>query len=118
MNKLIKILGISVGIIFAATLILAIFQICPPSDLWPIPPWCKSEMQLPEDKIPTFPLISTSSYTLNFNVKVPENTPNHSVIYLEILGENGEGKGSIRMEKTGRNTWSLKENSDKYKNME
>jgi len=40
MNKLIKILGIVVGVIVLAILIMAIFQICPPSGPWPMPPWC------------------------------------------------------------------------------
>ena len=52
---------------------------------------------------------------LTFNVNVPENTPASSSIYLEMLGDNG---GSFKMEKTGRNVWSLKENLDKYKNKE
>ena len=41
MKKLIKILGIIVGIIVLVTLIMAIFSICPPKGPWPTPPWCK-----------------------------------------------------------------------------
>ncbi|OGE64531.1 hypothetical protein A3I48_02045 [Candidatus Daviesbacteria bacterium RIFCSPLOWO2_02_FULL_36_7] len=41
MKKLIKILGIVVGIIVLVTLIMAIFSICPPKGPWPTPPWCK-----------------------------------------------------------------------------
>ena len=41
MKKLIKILGIIVGIIVLVTLIMAIFSICPLKGPWPTPPWCK-----------------------------------------------------------------------------
>ena len=41
MKKLIKILGIIVGIIVLVTLIMAIFSICPPKGPWPTPLWCE-----------------------------------------------------------------------------
>src|SRR3989344_6219956 len=65
MKKLIKIIGIIVGIIVLVTLIMAIFSICPPKGPWPTPPWCEGGTQLPKIKMQALPSILRTAEKIN-----------------------------------------------------
>ncbi len=121
----------AVGLFVVATAVMFVFKACPPQGPWPTPPWCEGGIQMPKIKLPGSPSITSSEksvivpsapsqsaekpkskqlqpaapYTIAFTVQIPENTPSHTIIYLEIVGEWGR---NLKMEKKAGNIWYLK----------
>lgn len=51
MRTIVKIPLIIVGVFVAVIILTAVFRICPPQGLHPIPPWCEGGLQLPNTPI-------------------------------------------------------------------
>ncbi len=73
-----------------------------------------------QSQIPTSnPLQSeTSPYTIAFTVKVPENTPNHTVVYLQIIEGTDEWVRHLKMERIRENLWHFAANLKDFKGKE
>lgn len=142
---LILIAGI-IGLFIAATAVMFIFQWCPPQGPWSTPPWCKDWIQMPKVELPGLPSTTTLSevsvnapsvpsqpsekpksqqlqsatapYSIAFTVKVPENTPKHTVVYMQIIDGANEWVKAPKMEKISENTWYYKFDLKDFKNQD
>jgi len=135
-----KTIFIVLGTLVALLALMAVFKICPPQGPWPMPPWCDkggyqiripkisiSEFQIPSPGSPATsdqPIPKTTSeakssapFTIDFTVQVPENTPNHTIIYLQIV-EGLEWGRNLKMEKKVGDTWYLKADLRDFKDKE
>lgn len=101
---LVLILG---GLCVAGIAVMAAMDFCPPEGPWPAPPWCDGS----ESAFIPFSLDSSSEPEivdlLSFTVTVPANTPDHTVVYLELFDETGNPIGSYVMEKKSDVKWYL-----------
>jgi hypothetical protein len=86
--------------IAGATLVV-LKDICPPQGPWPQPPWCDGSEQ---SFFPSLPGVSETKFSLT--VTVPENTPEHSVIYIELF-DDGVGIGNYAMTEIAPNVWQF-----------
>ena len=66
-----------------------------------------------QSKIPDVP-----DYTIKFSVQVPENTPSHTIIYLQIGEGLSEWGRNLKMEKTAENAWDLNADLKDFKDKE
>lgn len=119
---LISIAGI-IGLLIAATAVMFIFKACPPQGPWPTPPWCEttasaaSSQSIKKAKFKQLQPVMTS-YTIAFTVQVPQNTPKHTVVYLQIREGLNEWGRNLKMEKKAGNIWHLKADLRDFKNKE
>ncbi|MBI4163393.1 MAG: hypothetical protein HY512_00905 [Candidatus Aenigmarchaeota archaeon] len=74
-----------------------------------------SSSPMPPPKQSTIP---TSPYSVAFTVKVPENTPNNTIVYLQISEVLNEWGRNLKMEKTVENVWDLKADLRDFKDKE
>ena len=89
----------------AAAALVVIRDICPPAGPWPQPPWCDgSEQAFLPGQPGTTPL--AESPRLSLTVRVPENTPDHTVVYVELSDENGVVFMSEAMTRSTGNVWT------------
>src|SRR3989338_6410636 len=73
----------------------------------------------PPAKIPAkTPSLPTTPYTIILTVQVPENTPNHTIIYLQIREGLNEWGRNLKMEKKAGNIWYLKADLKDFKDKE
>jgi len=128
----------AIGLFVVATVAMFVFNICPPQGPWPAPPWCEGGIQMPKIKLPGLPSVNilsvpsqtsekpkskqlqpaTAPFFIGFTVQVPENTPSHTIIYLDIgEGLNVQGR-NFKMEKKAGNIWYLKVDLRDFKNEE
>jgi len=84
MNEVLKNLGIIIGVIVSATLIMAIFQICPPSGPWPMPPWCEEKITPPATSPEVKPPASKPPETIDFSLTVTVPYWTEGDVYLGI----------------------------------
>ena len=123
-----KIIFIVLGISVVLLALTGVLKICPPQGPWPMPPWCGGDgyqIRIPKISIPKFQIPSLGSpatsdqptpgikpetkpaaikpaapFVIDFTVQVPENTPNHTIIYLQIGEGLNEWGRNFKMEKT------------------
>lgn len=68
MNKILKILGLIIGIFILIVITMTIFRICPPEGPWPTPPWCTIKKVNTEFNYSSLPYIQdNNSKTLKNN---------------------------------------------------
>lgn len=114
MQKAVKIPLIIIGVFVVVIGSMAALKFCPPKGPWPSPPWCGEEGG---QALPAIPVPSVGAgNAVEFTVHVPDNTPKHSVIFLEILTDEGQAYNTIEMEKKVENEWQVKANSPLNKN--
>jgi hypothetical protein len=80
---------------------------------------CIPDIKIPEIKSPEIKspdILPIESYTLDFTVEVPENTPKHAVIFIELYDDDGNQRNAFEMEKIGANTWHYKNRFESFKN--
>ncbi|MDP3725293.1 MAG: hypothetical protein Q8R20_02365, partial [Nanoarchaeota archaeon] len=135
-----------IGLFITATAVMFVFQWCPPQGPWPTPPWCEGGVQMPKIELPELPSATTPNkesvnipsapsqtsekpkskqlqpaiapYTIAFTVLVPENTPSHTIIYLQISERLNEWGRNLKMEKKAGNIWYLKADLRDFKDKE
>ena len=135
-----KIIFIALGVPIVFSVLMAIFQVCPPQGPWLTPPWCKEgsyQIKIPKISIPKFQIPSPGSpetsdqsetdipttkpaapFTIDFTVQVSENTPNYTIVYLQIREGLNEWGRNLKMEKKVGNTWYLKADLRDFKDKE
>ena len=123
-----------VGLFVAATAVMFVFKACPPQGPWPSLPWCGEDgyqIKIPEISISEFQTPSPGSpatsdqpkakssapFTIYFTVQVSQNTPNYTIVYLQIHEGNEWGR-NLKMEKKAGNIWYLKADLRDFKNKE
>ena len=57
-------------------------------------------------------------FTINFTVRVPEITPKHTMVYLQIREGLNEWGRNLKMKKTIENVWDLKADLNDFKDKE
>ena len=57
-------------------------------------------------------------FTIDFTVRVPENTPKHTIVYLQIREGLNEWGRNLKMKKTIENIWYLKADLKDFKDKE
>ena len=88
-----------IGLFAVATAVVFVFKPCSIQESWPMSSWCgtaSASSRLIEKIKPKQLKPATALYTIAFTIKVPKNTPKHTVIYFEILNEGGR---NFKMEK-------------------
>src|SRR3989344_5716095 len=137
-----------VGLFVVATAVMFVLKACPPQGPWPMPPWCRGsdyQIKIPKISVPASPATSTNfstpsqpnpqtksqtsqpvkapslpaaPYAIALTVQVPENTPNHTIIYLQISERLNEWGRNLKMEKKAGNVWYLKADLKDFKDKE
>lgn len=90
----------------AGAALVVIFDVCPPQGPWPAPPWCDgSERRL----LPSFPSnLPAPAAGPTFTVRLPANTPPHTVVYIEFFDAAGTPSGSYAMTPVSDLEWTFR----------
>src|SRR3989344_2134363 len=135
----------AIGLLAVATAVMFVLKACPPQGPWLTPPWCRGsdyQIKIPKISVPSSqtttsdfstssqpnpqtksqtsqpvkaPSLPAAPYAIALTVQVPENTPNHTIIYLQIREGLNEWGRNLKMEKKAGNIWNLKADLKDYK---
>src|SRR3989338_163189 len=128
----------AISLLIVATAVMFVLKACPPQGPWLTPPWCGGnghQIKIPKTSVPASPATSNdfstpsqpnpqtksqpaTPYTMILTVQVPENTPNHTIIYLQIREGLNEWGRNLKMEKKAGNIWYLKADLKDFKDKE
>jgi len=119
----------AIGLLAVATAVMFVLKACPPQGPWLTPPWCGGnghQIKIPKISVPSSqtttsdfstpsqpssqtksqtsqpvkaPSLPAAPYAVALTVQVPENTPNHTIIYLQIREGLNEWGRNLKMEK-------------------
>ena len=138
----------AIGLLAVATAVMFVLKACPPQGPWLTPPWCGGnghQIKIPKISVPSSqtttsdfstpsqpssqtksqtsqpvkaPSLPAAPYAVALTVQVPENTPNHTIIYLQIREGLNEWGRNLKMEKKAGNIWYLKADLKDFKDKE
>ena len=97
MKKSLRVILISVlaigGLCIAGVAGMFFAKVCPPQGPWPLPPWCEgSTITIPSitELPPLGENLPSVGPSLTFNVTVPSNTPEQTIVSIGFYDENGQ----------------------------